>query len=90
MKTLQSVNNVVGISELVQESVAGKVARTHTHTHVNTVISCDVTLRRPSAADDNLNLYRHENIIFYEAINYWSHTVTAAVMAAGTARIICC
>ena len=79
---------MVGISALVKVSVAGKHARTHTHTHVNTVIWCDMTSRRPATADDNLNLYHHENITFYEGINYWCHTVTAAVMAAGSGRIV--
>jgi hypothetical protein len=60
----------------------------HTHTQVNTVIWCDVTSRRPATADENLNLYHHENMTFYTGINYWSRTVTVAVMVASIGRIV--
>ena len=90
IKTSRSVDNVVEISAFVQVSVAVKHARTYppTHTHVNTVIWCDMTWRRPATADDILNLYHHENITFYAGINYCCHTVTAAVMAAGGGRVV--
>jgi len=63
-------------------------ARTHAHTRFNIIICCDVTSRRPATADDSLNPYHHENVTFYVGVNYWCHTVTAAVMAAGSGRIV--